>query len=684
MITINRNNPTPGEITSSLTNSADGGAGLHFDGTGSIDIATVPDLGTKFSYELIIQGVAAGGEEGIIDFGTVGRLWFGIHGSTDKLGFYDTGYRDFSVLLLDDQKVHHLVVTIDGTAAILYDNGNQVSTVTLGRIPDVDDCTDAAIGSNFDASTKFNGTMYRARLWNKTLSQAEVTATFENSTVPFGQLGTTQAELITNGNFASASGWTLGTGWTVASNKATSDGSQSATSNIYRSTAQTVVLGKNYRVTYTVSGRTAGEVWVNIGGNTNLTKRSTNETFTEEIVTVSSVTSHIYIQAGVDFVGSVTDITVTESGAVSDYDLAFAQPEISTIIQDRAGAADGTSSATGVTQVTPIEAVNTNKLNVGGTTPLVGIGLAAGTTPAAPLHIQTSAVSVTPDTSADNLVVMENGNAGISIISGTSNTGNLTWGDTTNNMAAISYSHGTNDMSFRVNSTNDVLTLDSAGNAGLGVAPVRKLGVHEASSSGVYTHYTNTTTGTTSEAGFVVGIEDAEKARVWNYHGTDMEFGTSNTTRMTIASTGAVTMPSTPAFNVNLSTAQLNFATGAWVKILFDTERFDQGGNFDTVTNTFTAPVTGKYQLNVSLRLENVDAAAGYYEVRIATSNKDYNWLCDLRGLGSDSDYWPVNLSVLADMDSSDTSDVSIYQYGGTAQTDVNATQSTFSGFLAC
>ena len=167
-----------GEIIRELVNATDG-QGLHFD-TGSIDIASPPDLGTKFSYEFIIQVDAVGYEQGIIDFYTGGRLWFGIHGSTGKLAFYDTDYRDFSVLVLDDLKVHHLVMTVDGTAATLYDNGNQVSTVTLGRVPDVDDCTDAMF-----PNTAFDGTIYRARLWNKTLTATEVTTAYENATVNF-------------------------------------------------------------------------------------------------------------------------------------------------------------------------------------------------------------------------------------------------------------------------------------------------------------------------------------------------------------------------------------------------------------------------------------------------------------------------------------------------------------------
>ena len=105
----------------------------------------------------------------------------------------------------------------------------------------------------------------------------------------------------------------------------------------------------------------------------------------------------------------------------------------------------------------------------------VGIGTDA---PLADLHVQTSDISVTPNANADNLVVEEDGNAGISIISGTSNTGNLTWGDTTADMAAISYSHSTNNMSFRVNSTNDVMTLSSAATIGIGTeTPAYKLHV---------------------------------------------------------------------------------------------------------------------------------------------------------------------------------------------------------------
>ena len=74
---INNSTTTSGgEIVRELVNSSDG-AGLHFDGSaGNIDIASPPDLGTKFSFEFVIKADSWGGNFYIIDFGTGGRFLF--------------------------------------------------------------------------------------------------------------------------------------------------------------------------------------------------------------------------------------------------------------------------------------------------------------------------------------------------------------------------------------------------------------------------------------------------------------------------------------------------------------------------------------------------------------------------------------------------------------------------------
>ena len=137
------------------------------------------------------------------------------------------------------------------------------------------------------------------------------------------------------------------------------------------------------------------------------------------------------------------------------------------------------------------------------------------------------------------------------------------------------------------------------------------------------------------------------------------------------------------AFLVKPASQQNNIATGG-VTVVWGTEIFDQGGDF--ASNTFTAPVTGKYQLSVVLRLDNIDAASDYYRIDIQTSNRQYYFLfeADLgTSAGQDITRYPAAMSILADMDANDTAIVSILQNNGTAQTDI-ITDSYFSGFLAC
>ena len=141
---------------------------------------------------------------------------------------------------------------------------------------------------------------------------------------------------------------------------------------------------------------------------------------------------------------------------------------------------------------------------------------------------------------------------------------------------------------------------------------------------------------------------------------------------------GQFTMPAQPAFLVIPATAQNNTATSA-VTVVFGTEIFDVGGNF--ASNTFTAPVTGKYQFNISLQVNNVDTAASYVQIILKTSNRDYFNAIDPDGFDADPAYWTLTLSTLADMDASDTAFVQILQPDGTAQMDVQVT-SRFSGYL--
>ena len=149
---------------------------------------------------------------------------------------------------------------------------------------------------------------------------------------------------------------------------------------------------------------------------------------------------------------------------------------------------------------------------------------------------------------------------------------------------------------------------------------------------------------------------------------------------MSFDANGIITKPLQPAFLARPASQQNNFAVGSDVTIVFGTEIFDQNGDF--ASNTFTAPVTGKYQLQTTLRVQTLDSASAYYYMQIVTSNRSYIYIID-PDFGQDNAYLPFQLSVLADMDASDTAIVQIYQASGNSQSDIN-TASSFSGYLVC
>jgi hypothetical protein len=161
------------------------------------------------------------------------------------------------------------------------------------------------------------------------------------------------------------------------------------------------------------------------------------------------------------------------------------------------------------------------------------------------------------------------------------------------------------------------------------------------------------------------------------YGANTLTLKTNSNNAMVIAADGAITKPLQPAFLATAS-AQNNIAINADTAIAFANEVFDL--NTDYAPSTFTAPVTGKYHLNATVYVGALDETAEYYSIRLVTSNRTYNMIFSHYTLGQDV-YHTLALSVLADMDASDTVSVVYYQAGGAAQTDVK-TSSYFSGWL--
>ena len=158
------------------------------------------------------------------------------------------------------------------------------------------------------------------------------------------------------------------------------------------------------------------------------------------------------------------------------------------------------------------------------------------------------------------------------------------------------------------------------------------------------------------------------------------------TSHMVFDANGHISKPLQSAFLAYASNFQSNIAVSSDVTVIFDTEVFDQNADYNNSNYTFTAPVDGRYQLQTSVRVQDVMTASVYYYLQLVTSNRAYlGYIIDPRAFDADVGYLTLNIIVLADMDASDTAFVKIVQHSGNQQTDVygGAEYSTyFSGYL--
>lgn len=142
----------------------------------------------------------------------------------------------------------------------------------------------------------------------------------------------TFAEYVTNGTFASDTGWTKGTGWTISAGVANAS---TASSDLSQTSAITLIQGYTYTITYTVT-RSAGTITPSIGGTAG-TARSSSATFTETIIAGAT---QILAFTGVGFTGTLDNVTVTAwvlgTGWTTDGSTAIATGAISTAISQTA------------------------------------------------------------------------------------------------------------------------------------------------------------------------------------------------------------------------------------------------------------------------------------------------------------------------------------------------------------
>jgi hypothetical protein len=130
-------------------------------------------------------------------------------------------------------------------------------------------------------------------------------ATFVNAQGLIQSTNEIGSEEITNGDFATDSDWSKGTGWSISGGLLNAS---SVSSNCFQSSS--FVLGKTYKLTYSISNYVSGSFRATIGSSGFGQNRSSNGTFVEYIV--YSGANFFYLRGSSSFIGSIDNVSVKE------------------------------------------------------------------------------------------------------------------------------------------------------------------------------------------------------------------------------------------------------------------------------------------------------------------------------------------------------------------------------------
>ena len=189
--------------------------------------------------------------------------------------------------------------------------------------------------------------------------------------------------------------------------------------------------------------------------------------------------------------------------------------------------------------------------------------------------------------------------------------------------STASWAESDGSPSITDNGTETAITIDSSENVGIGtVSPNAPLNVvsnsgaealtvngRTADDVGQITFYENDGSTTLT---YMQSHNDIFKLNT--YTAIPLTFGTNNTERLRIDTSGRVTMPNQPSFAARTTTGSVSITEDAYTVMSLNSTDFDKGSNFNTSNSRFTAPVAGTYLFAWTIQVQSItDAPTWYY-----------------------------------------------------------------------
>ena len=243
--------------------------------------------------------------------------------------------------------------------------------------------------------------------------------------------------------------------------------------------------------------------------------------------------------------------------------------------------------------------------------------------------------------SARNLVIgTASGNHGMTIMSGTNNSGHIEFSDGTSSDAektagGIRYYHGgasENYMRFNTNDGTERLRISSNGQLGVshdlsGTSAYNRLMLHNPHDGSCWIQMTSTASGNAANTdGFSIGMNSSNVGHVWLRENAKMMFATNGTSRMEISAEGYISNSAQPMFGGHGFAGAGTQTQSNVPAFKFTTVYVNQGSHFNNSTGVFTCPVAGKY-LVLACFAGRADAFAwsGLYVLKNGSTMSD-NW----------------------------------------------------------